>query len=314
VAVGLFAADNAQFFLSMARGLRADPVEAVERAVKQLPQHVGEYPYLSALLLNDGLSGRGEEAVLSAALAFGRDIKIIGGSSGDMKMAGTPVFYNDQVLDDAIVMCLLATQHPLITSVNHGHIPLSPKLRATKVVDNRLYTIDGRPAWQVWQEHVKDAAAQLGMDVSALQDRAQHFNLLARFELGLATEEGQYKVRAPLEINEDGSLNFACSIAEGAVFRIMESPKSMQIESARQAAKLAIEQNKSQGIAAALVFDCACRRIILGDDFTKGVEAVKSELVNLPMIGFETFGEICMDYGQFSGYHNTSTVITLIPE
>jgi len=32
----------------------------------------------------------------------------------------------------------------------------------------------------------------------------------------------------------------------------------------------------------------------------------------IPLIGFETYGEIAMEIGQLSGFHNTTTVIMLI--
>lgn len=45
--------------------------------------------------------------------------------------------------------------------------------------------------------------------------------------LGLETEkEEEYKIRWPSGINEDGSLNFKCGIAEGAIFCILEPGSS----------------------------------------------------------------------------------------
>jgi methyl-accepting chemotaxis protein len=130
--------------------------------------------------------------------------------------------------------------------------------------------------------------------------------------MGLTTGT-EYKVRVPLSKNAEGSLNFACTIPEGAKFRIMKSPKEDQIASAEQAAKYAMEQVGKRKLAGALVFDCVCRGIILGNEFHKGVEAVQRVVGKIPLAGFETYGEICRQTGQFSGFHNTTTVVMLLP-
>jgi len=67
-------------------------------------------------------------------------------------------------------------------------------------------------------------------------------------------------------------------------------------------------------LAGAIVFDCVCRAVILGDAFSKAVDGIKEVLKGIPLIGFETYGEIAMEMGQLSGFHNTTTVILLIPE
>ena len=67
-------------------------------------------------------------------------------------------------------------------------------------------------------------------------------------------------------------------------------------------------------VAGAIVFDCVCRGVILGDDFRRGIEAIASTLGDVPLLGFETYGEIAMSPGQFSGFHNTTTVVMLLPE
>ena len=69
----------------------------------------------------------------------------------------------------------------------------------------------------------------------------------------------------------------------------------------------------SRKAAGALVFDCVCRSIILGESFREAVGAMKEVIGPVPLLGFETYGEICMDPTQFSGFHNTTSVIVLIP-
>jgi methyl-accepting chemotaxis protein len=155
-------------------------------------------------------------------------------------------------------------------------------------------------------------AFQIGVDVEAIEEADVGAHLL-RFELGLPDVGGQYKIRIPLGKNEDGSLNFGCTIPEGVTFRIMEGEKENQIVSARVAAEMARENSGDTEIAGAMVFDCVCRGLILGDEFYRGVNQFKDVLGDVPILGWETYGEICMEPGQFSGFHNTTSVVLIIP-
>jgi hypothetical protein len=47
--------------------------------------------------------------------------------------------------------------------------------------------------------------------------------------------------------------------------------------------------------------------------FYSGVDQFKNVLGDIPILGWETYGEICMEPGQFSGFHNTTSVVVLIP-
>jgi methyl-accepting chemotaxis protein len=63
-----------------------------------------------------------------------------------------------------------------------------------------------------------------------------------------------------------------------------------------------------------VVFDCICRNLILGERFGTAVRAISEELGNVPIAGFETYGEIALDVGDMSGFHNTTSVVLTFPE
>jgi methyl-accepting chemotaxis protein len=95
--------------------------------------------------------------------------------------------------------------------------------------------------------------------------------------------------------------------------RVMQSSPEQQIESAREAARQAKEAAGETPIAGAIVYDCACRRVILQEEFSTAVRAIDDEL-DCPVVGWETYGELCMQLDQVSGFHNTTTVVMLLPE
>lgn len=313
VACAVISTGTHKFFPGIGKGLKEDEIKTLKKASSGLPSPIKNYPYLSAILLIDGLAGKGEESALAALDALGPNVKFSGGAAADdLKFKETYVFTNDKVSSNAASLTLAASRVPVAIGVKHGHSPISPPLTITKAEGSVLYEVEDRPAFEVWKEYAAERAKGIGIDVEKLKDPTEIGSFLIRYEVGLLTGK-EYKVRVPLSTNPDGSINFACSIFKGSVMRIMESPKEAQIASAKKAAEIALTGARGMKLAGAIVFDCVCRAIILGDEFYKGVDAIKGVIGNIPLIGFETYGEIAMEIGQLSGFHNTTTVVLLIP-
>ncbi|MCK4420699.1 FIST C-terminal domain-containing protein [candidate division WOR-3 bacterium] len=324
VAVGLLSSDDIKIFTALAEGIKQDTEAAIKEIAAKLPGNVEDYPYFTVIFLIDGLAGVGEEIAILASYifeqVFNRKIKLIGGCAGDdMRFEKTFVFSNDIVATNAASMCLLASRMPLFTAVKHGHTPMSKPLRVTKAKSNVVYEIDGRSAWEVWKEETAEAVKKRGIDIEKLDKSSLIELVLGNYELGLPSEkEGEYKIRLPLNINDDGSLSFSCGIAEGSVFRIMDgSDTNNQINAAGEAVRIARHSAENEGFldfTGLLVFECGVRLMLLGDEFYKSVEQYKKALPDIPILGFETYGEIRMEPGQFSGFHNTTSVILLLPK
>lgn len=316
VCCALISSDNHKFFLGLGKGLKEDEMETLSRASKDFPKVVKDYPHLSCIELIDGLAGKGEEATLAASTVLSPIVRLSGGAAGDdLKFKETNVFVDNQVSPDAVALCLMASKTPVGIGVKHGHEPLSPALNVTKSEGCILYELNDKPAFDIWKKYTKESAKQqFDVDVDNLSDASDIGSHFLRYEAGLLVGT-EYKVRVPLSSNPDGSINFACNIPQGAVIRIMESPKQAQIASAKKAAQLAVSSSRGAKIAGAIVFDCVCRALILGDEFPNAIEIIKETIgKDIPLVGFETYGEIAMELGQLSGFHNTTTSVLLIPE
>lgn len=291
--------------------LAASAEDAVKAAIADIPAAVEGYAHRTGLLLLDPLAGNGEEATLITAAYLGEDIRLAGGAAGDdLAMKRTTVSIGARVADDAIVAAVIFSKAPLGVGVCHGHRPISEPLEITKAEGGTVYEVEGRPAWDVWAEHTAAAAKAVGLDPASLTEE-QIGGFLLRYEAGLASGD-EYKIRAPLSRNADGSLGMACGIPQGAKIRITESVPERQIESARTAAKRARAQLGAPA-AGAIVFDCICRNLILDDRFGQAVAGISEELGGVPLAGFETYGEIALDAGDLSGFHNTTTVVLAFP-
>lgn len=295
-------------------GLGASPEGAVADALASLPPRPADR-HRAAIVLLDPLSGSGAEAALIAAELLSRDghVPLAGGAAGDdLAMTETFVSLGGAASSDAIVLAVLDMTAPVGLGVFHGHEPLSPPLRVTRAEGNVVYEVDGRAAWAVWAEHTRAAATAEGVDVDTLEGDALGAFFL-RYEAGLPSG-ASYTIRAPLARGADGSLVFAAAITEGATLRIMQSDGPRQVASAAVAARSAREQLAGRPIAGALVFDCICRNLILGDRFKDAIGAITSELGRVPLAGFETYAEIALDESDLSGFHNTTTVVLAFPE
>lgn len=310
-ATALFAlAGDYRVFSGIGRGLKADPERAIAAAIDGLPSEVTGYPYCTAILLLDPLAGNGEETTLITSSLLGPNVRLAGGAAGDdFHMVATHVAACGTVVSDAAVIALLFSRTPLGIGVCHGHVPVSGSFRVTRAEGNLVHEIEGRPAWPWWLDATKALAAAAGIGPPTPDEETAY---LLRFHIGLAAGS-EVKIRTALS-RTGTSMGFACGVAEGTVFRLFESRPEPQIESAREAARRALAQLDGRKAAGALVFDCACRKSILNDDFTLAVRGMSQELGGAALAGFATYGEIALDVGDMSGFHNTTSVVLAFPE
>lgn len=315
-------AGDYRIYAGLGSGLREDVESAVTQAASGLPARVHAYPHRTALLLLDPLAGKSEEATLLLSALLGEDVRVAGGAAGDdLRMTSTHVGLNGHVREDGLVVAEIFSRKPLGVGVCHAHRPLSEPMKVTRAEGNLVHEIDGRPAWQVWIEHTREHARASGIDVDSLAARAeaepdqaadQVGAFLLRYEASLTTGSA-LKVRAPLSKTPAGALHFACGIPTGTVIRIAESDPESQLASAQLAARRSLAPLGGSTPAGALVFDCICRNLILGPRFGDAVRSISAALGGVPLAGFETYGEIALDVGDMSGFHNTTSVVLTFP-
>ncbi len=305
-------AGDYKVYAGMGRRLKEAPAEAVKHAISELPRTIPGYGHRTGILLLDPLAGNGEEVTLLTASHLGADEPLAGGAAGDdLHMASTLVSCGTDAASDALVVAQIFSKQALGLGVCHGHTPLSEPLRVTRASGNVVEQIDGRPAWDVWLERTTTRARERGVDLATMP-AADEGAYLLRYEAGIAAGT-ELKIRAPLSRSANGAISFACGIPEGTVFRITESAPESQVASAREAARRARAQLGGSTAAGALVFDCICRNLILGDGFSAAVKGMSEELGGVPLAGFETYGEIALDAGDLSGFHNTTSVVLAFP-
>ncbi len=318
VAICLIGSDTHKFFIHSKENVSDNIYEVIKEIKDKSDEEIKDFPHKSAIVFMDGLSGHCEDIVTKMSRIMDPDVDFAGGAAGDdLKFKATYVMHNGKVLHDGLAVMMIGSNKPIGMGVQHGHKPISDKLEITKAKDNILYRVNGRPAWDVWKDAVRELAKkEHDIDVDALETVDEKRNVLILYELGISLGNDAYIIRAPLGVNDDGSLVFQGPLQDGASFFITHTVEGDQLSSTKRAAEIAKQKTGDEAIAGALVFDCAVRYIILQDKFFDAVKGM-SEVIgdNVPLTGFETYGEVCKTQNNaLSGYHNTTSVVVLIPD
>jgi hypothetical protein len=132
--------------------------------------------------------------------------------------------------------------------------------------------------------------------------------------LGVETAAG-HKLRVPLGVGPDGSVACAADIPTGATVHIMGTTAESAAEAAASATRDAVRQLGGRQPKVALFFDCVATRLRTGPAFGSELDAVREALGPTAMFaGCNTYGQIARAEGQFSGFHNCTAVVCVLPE
>jgi methyl-accepting chemotaxis protein len=178
-------------------------------------------------------------------------------------------------------------------------------MKVTRASGNRVYTIDGKPAFDVYRQYAKERGVNL------VREGAGSF--LIGNELGVYFLDTIRHARAPLSVEADGSLTCAAEVEQGASVCILDGEPASMVDAAKKAAEQARSTLQGTAASAVLLFDCVCRGMILESAFDREIEAVRSVFPDVPVCGFLTYGEIARARGRLEGWHNTTAVVAAIP-
>ena len=263
-----------------------------------------DLPYKVLLLLTDGLAGDQQEIVRGAYGVLGAEVPLVGGCAGDdMKMTKTFQLHGDEVLTDAVVAAGIASDAPLGIGVRHGWRRVGEPMLVTSSAGSRVYTLDDRPALDVYLEH-------LGLEEPAGGDGEGLARLALTHPLGVSRPGGEDKVRliSGGDVAER-SLSCIAEVPQGALVWIMEGDEQSVLDATEAAAGASLAALEGRPPLGMIAFDCIARRGVLGDE---GIQAEIDRLAALaagaPIAGFYTYGEIARTQG-VRGFHNQTLVV-----
>jgi hypothetical protein len=302
-------APDMRFRASLAKNLTKDRGAAVQALVGGFDGlESSEYRYRTALVLVDALAGHAEALVDELTVATAGMYRFVGGGAGDDgAFKQTHVFCGTEAATDAVVALEILSNKPLGIGARHGWVPASGPLRVTEAADACVMSLNTVPAADAFAEH---AAA-----TSQSFDRADPFPFFLHNIVGVKGEDG-HKLRVPLGVGANGGVVFAAEVPTGATTQIMSIGAVQAADAAAAAVRDAMEQVEREGHApaAALFLDCVATRLRLGKEFGHELDAVGEELGGVPFVGFNSYGQIVRSDGQFSGFHNCTAVVLVLPD
>ncbi|PSJ15866.1 FIST signal transduction protein [Nitrosomonas supralitoralis] len=295
------------FNATLGKGLRADRgAVAHELAGAFKGPHNRDYAYRSAMILTDALAGYADNLIEQITVQTAGTYQLFGGGAGDdAKFQRTHVFYGTEAFPDAAVALEILSNKPIGIGVHHGWEPAGPQMRVTESQGAKLISLNAAPAIEAFLEHAKSTG-----QIFKKEDPLPFF--LSNV-LGILTRDN-YRLRVPLTINEDGSINCAADILVGSSICIMKATERSATKAAEMATKSALAQLNNHKPKAAFFFDCVATRLRTGQDFGLELTALQDTLLPAQFVGCNTYGQIARAEGQFGGFHNCTAVIGIIPD
>jgi hypothetical protein len=298
--------NDLRFSAGVGQGVSSDRVNASRAVLSSFEGlETYQYKYRSALVMTDALAGNADDLVEQLTLATSGKYQFAGGGAGDdAKFSRTHVFLGTKAYTDAVVALEILSEKPLGIGVGHGWSPASKAFRVTEAIGPRVVSLNGFPANEAFEEHAK-------MTEQAF-DRANPLPFFLHNILGIDTGNG-YRLRVPLAVNDDGSINCAAEIPTGARVHIMETTAKSAIAAASSATASAVRALQGGTPGAALFFDCVATRLRMGDVFGFELDSVARMLGGVNLVGCNTYGQIARAEGQFGGFHNCTAVVMVLP-
>lgn len=277
--------DTISFYPIKVENISAGMLGAGKNFGEQAQTHAHNKPSM-ALIFSDALSGNGTELVRGVLGVLGGNFPIIGGAAADdMNFKKTYQYYNDEVLTNAVVGCVLEGAVRFAVGADHGWQPIGDTMLVTKAKGTTLYELDHKPAFSIYQDYFGARA----------KDFKETLSLAAvSYPLGMAIQGTPgYMIRVPLSVQDDGSIVCGAEVLEGSSVSLMLGTVNSAIEAAQETTKrLGLT---TSDIKPRIIFlsNCVARKILYGDRIVEELTAIKKMAgEEAHIVGFYSYGQI----------------------
>ncbi|MBU7016419.1 MAG: FIST C-terminal domain-containing protein [Theionarchaea archaeon] len=283
--------------------LNFDPYTLFVGMMHKTPLDLVKMKMFVNVIIPDGLSAGEENFLRGLVRVTGRHSPIIGGSSGDdLNLKKTWQFGNG-VHTDAGVLGVITGGIKLGTAIGNSYVPIPDKGAAvTKSKGRVVYEFNHRPAADVLKE-------LLGVDELTFEVNAQK-------PLGFKSVDvsNEYVIRSVRTENPDGGLSFFSEIPQGMYFNVMETNKKLLEERFRETLRKALsDAGNPKNVGAVVVFNCIYKHLANVRCGCNDFDIIWDEVgKEVPVIGFNTYGEQGSTSGGAVGHHNQTSSLLVI--
>lgn len=219
--------------------------------------------------------------------AIGKEKIFFGGMAGDdMTLTGTSVFTQNRETNHGLIALVMNAERVSLNGMAiTGWKRLGISRKATRSKGKLLYSIDGKPAVDMYLKYLGKSEEGAGLDFDVLNELSFNYPFIVERE-----NSDEILIKSPMNIDhEENALVMDMEMKEGETFWFSVPPDFDIVEEIIDEAKEVM--NAAGGDAdALLVFSCAGREPALGPLVTMENEGL-AEVWNNPMAGFFTYGE-----------------------
>lgn len=287
--------DELKVATHLQRKISKNPYEAGKEAGKKLLESGIEKGTI--FIFPDGFATDISEVVYGLYDSMGSDYTYIGGAAGDnLKFFKTYQFTDEGIDSDALSIALIDGIE-IKSAIGHGWKPEGSPMIVTSAVGKRVFEIDGKQAFSVYSEKVGGIPKRKFAEYSM------------QYPIGISDIDGNFLIRDPLSVNEDGSIDFVSEVPENAVVNVMKGNIQALIKEAYKVAKAVSQKQEPKFL---LIFDCISRYMLMGKDFEKELHVIKETMgTSVSMLGVLTFGEIG-SYTKTPLFHNKTLALSAV--
>ena len=223
---------------------------------QQIRDHLQGTPEATLLLLFDAMVPNVATLLDEMYLRLANRVHYAGSSVGSETFTPMPCLFDGQrVVSNGVLMVLLPGHKGAI--LEHGYRAPPHTVYATSTVGNRISQIDWWPAFDVYQELVRE---QFGVQITP----ENFYEHAVHFPFGIVRANHHVLVRIPTMLSDDGSLLCGGEVPANSVLTLLQSPVVDSHETLRVLTDGLTRMNGDTAGTELLLLYCAGRRMHLG--------------------------------------------------
>ncbi|MEO1171583.1 MAG: FIST N-terminal domain-containing protein [Myxococcota bacterium] len=265
------------------------------------------------MFIASGIDIAADRAIEGIGSVLGADIPVFGGTSSDnMKAVSTFQFVDGKTFERGAFMVGFADPTLRVEmGVHHGSVPVGAPFEVTKAEANRVYELNGQPAWPALMERLgKEPDTHPGPMIPIAG-----IGVPLPDELQRAYDNPQI-LRVIVKTEDDGSFYMPVDVTVGEKFSLTERNEDLIFDGLQRMIEDLTRRLDGKTPVAVFHTDCAARgRALFGrvlkDEIVQRMQAPVCQEETVPWLGMYGFGEFTRLAGR-NFFHNYTTSLYCI--
>ena len=249
--------------------------------------------HATLLIFVDGLASEQQALVGGLHSVTGAAVPVVGGAAADdRQLSQTFVFHDDEVLSDAAVAVWIGSDEPLPVTVGHGWHAIGLPLLVTKAEGQIVHEIAGRPARDVFEEHIRMGNAH---------ELVRPGGYYSTHAFGVIEPDGSHLIRGVF-MGDDEMIHTFAPLPVYSAIQIVACDEDDLLAVTDDVARRSVAGRDASVL---LVFSCIARLDVLQERGAEEATRLQAAAGAVPVFGIYTYGEFARTTS-VAGYHNST--------